>query len=124
MEPILRLMAASEAHAGFMVPQILRCIVPPLRLGQHTGVVEDGVLVAWASWAFMEPGLADRFLADEHKVQPEDWCSGDRLVFMDFIAPHGHAMPLYRRLRELFGTQPAAWVRHTRNKRVEVFSEQ
>ena len=122
---VLSLMADSESHSGFTVPQIIRCILPPLYLGQHTGIVEDDRLQAWCSWAFMTPEKADAFLDGNYRIQSGDWAEGTTLVFMDFIAPYGHARKLYRECRRLFGTQPAGWIRHTKGKkRAEVFHGQ
>ena len=72
----------------------------------------------------MQPDVAEAFLRDEYKLRPDDWCAGERLVFMDFIAPFGHALKLYGQLRRTFQTVPAhalpeaAWARFAKNGKI------
>ena len=124
IEPVLRLMARSPHHRTYSVETVLRCIAPPLDLGQHVGIVEQGQLVAWASWAWMAPDKAEAFLQDAYTLCADDWCCGDALVFMDFIAPDGHALALYGKLRRTFKTIPqselpgASWVRFAKHGKI------
>ena len=123
---VLALMLSSDHHCRYTVDTVMRCIVPPIHLGQHIGVERNGRFVAWASWAWLTPSKAEAFLAGDYNIQPGDWRSGDTLVFMDFIAPDGDARALYRTLRNLFATIPAdivpgaAWVRFTKHGRIGV----
>lgn len=118
LEQVLRLMDRSPHHRGYSVDTILRCIVPPLQLGQYAGIERGGRLVAWASWAWLPPAKAEPFLKDAYKIQPQDWCSGDALVFMDFIAPDGDALRLFGHLKRTFDAHPAAWVRFAKHGKI------
>lgn len=124
IENVLRLMQQSAFHRAYTVETILRCIQPPLNLAQHISVIRDGQMVAWASWAWMAPDRAQAFLLGQYKLQPSDWCAGEHLVFMDFIAPHGHAMALYGQLRRAFKGIPvhdvpsAVWVRFAKGNKI------
>ncbi len=127
IEDVLELMNTSAHHRTYTVDTILRCIQPPLHLGQFTYVVENDCLVAWATWAWLPSDKAEAFLNDEYKLRADDWCSGENLVFMDFIAPYGHALKLYGLLRETFKDIPqselpgASWVRFAKHgKKVNV----
>lgn len=127
LENVLRLMCASPHHRTYTVETVMRCVAPPLDLGQHSALIRDGRLVAWASWAWMAPEKAEAFLNDDHAIRPHDWCAGERLVFMDFIAPYGHALKLYGQLRPTFKDVPAhivptaSWTRFAKNgKQVRV----
>lgn len=124
LEQVLHLMHRSPHHRAYTVDTVLRCIVPPLHLDQHIGVERDGRLTAWASWAWLAPDKAAAFLVGEYKMRPLDWRSGETLVIMDFIAPSGDAMALYRQLRNTFEPVPsdsprsAAWVRFAKHGRI------
>lgn len=121
LDHVINLLAHSENHHHFTVEQINRCIIPPVNLNQCCGIVENGHLVAWCSWAFLSEEKADIFLDGIYKIQPDDWRSGDVLVIMDFVAPFGHMKKLYTLCRSLFPqNQTAKWRRHKKNRRVEV----
>jgi peptidoglycan hydrolase-like protein with peptidoglycan-binding domain len=72
----------------------------------------------------MTPDRVQAFLLGQYKLQPSDWCAGEHLVFMDFIAPHGHAMALYGQLRRAFKGIPvhdvpsAVWVRFAKGNKI------
>jgi len=124
LEHVLNLMQRSDHHRKYSVDTILRCIVPPLERGQHTYLVRDGAVVAWASWAWLSEGKAKAFLHGAYKLQPDDWHSGENLVFMDFIAPDGHALALYGQLRRTFkgssasSLPGASWVRFAKHGKI------
>lgn len=122
IDHVLLLMSSSDFYCRYSVEQVVRTIFPPLHLKQHTGIVENGRLVAWCSWAFMSEDKKQQFMTAEYRVQPADWRSGKELVFMDFIAPYGHARQLCRDVRGLFQNyEGAVWLRRPKNNRqVEV----
>jgi len=121
LDHVIHLMAQSDTHKTWTVDQITRCIIPPVNLNQCAGIVEDGYLKAWVSWGFLSAEKADIFLDGECKLQPEDWRGGNVLVFMDLIAPFGHARKLSRMCRNLFPDYPKAeWRRHRKQKRVKL----
>lgn len=119
LDHVIHLLSQSELHKVWTVEQITRCIIPPVNLNQHAGMFENGYLVAWASWAFLSEEKSDSFLEGDMSMTPNDWRSGNVLVFMDIVAPYGHCRPLIRKCRNLFPKYPKAeWRRHTKNKRV------
>jgi cytolysin-activating lysine-acyltransferase len=119
LDHVINLLAQSETHKNWTVEQINRCITPPVNLKQCQGIIEDGKLVAWCSWGFLSDEKSDKFLTGEYRLQPNDWRSGNVLVFMDFVAPFGHTQKLYRMCRNLFPKYPKAeWRRHLKKRRV------
>ena len=121
LDHVINLLAQSETHHDWTVEQINRCITPPVNLHQSIGVFEDGLLVAWASWAYLSEEMSDMFLEGDYKIQPEDWRSGDVLVFMDCVAPFGHCRRIIRMCRNLFPNQTKAqWRRHQKQRRFGV----
>lgn len=126
LEQILRLMQTSAHHGTYDVDAVMRCIVPPLNLGQHQFIAKDGVVKAWLSWAWMTPETSEAFLDGAYKVQPADWCAGGDLVFMDVIAQPGYGRALFKQVRPLFMRQDrAAWIRHAKgNRKVRICNVQ
>jgi len=121
LDQVIYLMTFSDFHRDFTTDQISRCIIPPVNLNQCAGLVENGYLTAWVSWAFMDDKSADKFLEGEYTMEPSSWSSGERLVFMDCIAPFGQARQLMRLCRQLFPDYPKAeWRRHLKQRRVGV----
>jgi cytolysin-activating lysine-acyltransferase len=121
LDQVINLMTFSDIHKVWTVDQVNRCIVPPVNLKQCTGIIEDGYLVAWVSWAFMSEEIGDKFLDGAYTMQPESWRSGDRLILMDLIAPFQHTHKLVKIVRQLFPEYPKAeWRRHTKQRRFGV----
>lgn len=119
LDHVIYLLQGSEAHSHFDLNTVCRCLIPPVNLKQSIGLFENGFLVAWCSWAFVSREKSDIFLTGEYKIKPEDWRSGDVLIFMDFVAPFGHTRKLYRKCRELFPKYPKAeWRRHLKGRKV------
>jgi cytolysin-activating lysine-acyltransferase len=118
---VIHLMSLTDTYKVWTADQINRCVVPPVNLHQCTGIFEDGYLVAWVSWAWMDRENASKFLDGCYTMSPESWSSGDELVFMDCIAPFGHVRELMRICRQLFPHyNKAQWRRHIKEKRVGV----
>jgi len=121
LDHVILLMSQSDTHQNWTVDQVRRCIIPPVNFNQCAGIVEDGYLMAWVSWGFLSEEKADIFLEGKYSLQPEDWRSGNVLIFMDAIAPFGHMRKLSRMCRNLFPDYPKAeWRRHRKQKRVSV----
>lgn len=121
LDHVLVLLAHSPTHHYWTIKEVATRIIPPVNLNQSVGIIEDGHLKAWASWGFLSEEKSDKFLNGDYELMPEDWRSGNVLVFMDFVAPYGHTRKLYRMCRNLFPKYPKAeWRRHLKNKRVGV----
>jgi len=121
LDHVLVLLAHSPTHHYWTIEEVAKRIIPPVNLNQSVGIIENGYLQAWASWGFLSEEKSDKFLNGDYELMPEDWRSGNVLVFMDFVAPYGHTRKLYRMCRNLFPKYPKAeWRRHLKNKRVGV----
>tara|TARA_R110000787_G_scaffold193035_3_gene304578 strand:+ start:3613 stop:3993 length:381 start_codon:yes stop_codon:yes gene_type:complete len=118
LDHVIHLMTFSDIHKNWTTEHISRIVIPPVNLEQCIGVVEDGHLLAWASWALMDDKSADKFLDGCYTLEPESWSSGSRLVFIDIIAPFGHTRKIIRMCRNLFPDCPKAeWRRHSKQRR-------
>ena len=110
----------SPLHVNLNTVAMCNRVIPPVNLRQNIGLwTPEGRLLAWMSWLWTTRKTADIFLSGEYELMPEDWSSGDVLVFADFVAPWGHARQLYRQGRNLFPDYPKAeWRRHSKSRRI------
>lgn len=56
--------------------------------------------VAWCSWANLSLENEVKYIMDTNSLVADDWISGDRKWFIDWIAPFGHTRELYMHMRE------------------------
>ena len=98
---VIELMTESPLHSKWYVSDIQRLIVPPISLGQYVYGYEEGRLVGFATFCFMDQSSLDSFLNGTRKVQAEDFCSGDIPVLMDVIAPFGHGAKVALEVRKI-----------------------
>lgn len=117
LDHVIDLLGRSPFYHNFSLAQATRLFIPPVNLRQNIGRFENGYLTGWVSWMFTDREKADKFLDGNHKIMPEDWSSGDVLVFVDFVTPYGHARELYRECRNLFPNYPKAEWRRFKNKK-------
>jgi len=113
---LLLLFTQSDYYANRSAFRITQTVMPPMIRGHYIYVVEDGVLVGWASWAFVSDAVIDA-IKDGYQITANDFGSGETLLFLDFIAPFGHARALHRKIRKVHGTGKAAWFRMTKGER-------
>ncbi len=56
--------------------------------------------IAWCSWANLSLENEAKYIMDANSLVADDWISGDRKWFIDWIAPFGHTRELYMHMRE------------------------
>ncbi|HDT4529154.1 toxin-activating lysine-acyltransferase [Enterobacter cloacae complex sp. XJL004] len=94
-------------------------LLPIIKRQQYVLVEEKGRPIFFLSWAWMSEAAERRYLTQETVLLPEeDWCSGDRMWFRDFITPFGHAEALFRLVRaEIFPHHVARFLWHRGNEK-------
>lgn len=97
---IALLMSQSEVHRSWSVDALCRLVIPPLANGTHAGIQNNGRLVAWASWAFLNDQAVQGFVGDTRLLHPHDWESGQNIWLIDVVAPFGHAWDVTRLARQ------------------------
>lgn len=85
---LIELLARSEIHRKFGPNRVLRWFKVPDDLGNLLPFTVDRKLVGLVTYARMSPDVEAKYLRGE-PLEPEDWNSGDRLWFIDMIAPYG-----------------------------------
>ena len=76
-------------------------MAPSLPLGQFLyGVDASGAPSAFCNWAWLSPEPLEDVLAAGRDLRADEFRSGDRPLFYEFLSPFGHARQIVRRLRE------------------------
>lgn len=94
----------SSLHATWSTQAMMRNTIPPVSNGQYKIVMEGEFPVAYASWAFFSADAERRYILKSSQIQLEDWCSGERMWFIDYISPFSlrHTLKLKSLLRNSF----------------------
>ncbi|WP_138465874.1 toxin-activating lysine-acyltransferase [Poseidonocella sp. HB161398] len=103
----------SGLHADWSTRLMMRNVIPPVSLGQYEILREGCVPVAYASWAFFSEEAELRYIKTPSAIRLEDWTSGDRLWFIDYVSPFSlrHTLQLKSRLRARFENRFARGLR-------------
>lgn len=106
----------SNLHGDWSAQLMTRNVIPPISLGQYK-IIQDkkGVPVAYASWAFFSEEAEFRYIAKPSQIQLQDWNSGDRMWFIDYVSPFSvrHTLHLKSLLRDQFPDRFARALRVT-----------
>jgi cytolysin-activating lysine-acyltransferase len=123
---IVTLMSLSPAHADYRIQHLAAVVLPPVQLNQFR-IYHDKAKkpVGFVSWAMLSPEAESKFLNQAAPLTLEEWASGDRMYFMEFIAPYGHSRRIAADLRNRLPNQTAYAVRFDlsgkRGKRIYTF---
>ncbi len=88
----------SGPHRRMQIDEIEEIFLAPLAIGQLRRWSRGRVVVALATWAWLSEEAEATYL-QTGKVPSGDWGSGDRLWFIDVIAPFGDARAVTHELR-------------------------
>ena len=109
----------SPLHERWPVALQRQFIVPPVLLGQYELLERDGLPVAYASWALVSHAVELDYIANASHLPLQDWHSGSRLWFVDWVAPFGKrdSLALRSRLAQRFAGQVARAIRVKSDRR-------
>ena len=96
------LWANSPLHRNWSLSLLAINVLPAIQYGQYTLLMRDGVPIAFCSWANLSLENEIKCLEDVSSLVYDDWNSGDRKWFIDWIAPFGHNYVLYKHMRKSF----------------------
>jgi cytolysin-activating lysine-acyltransferase len=88
--PIAWLFMNSPQHRNQFIADLEWRVMPPLVLEQAKLYMRDEAPVAYASWAFLSPEVAERYRSTG-RLAPGDWKSGAEAWLIDLVAPFGGA---------------------------------
>ncbi len=103
----------SPLHERWPVDLQRHFILPPVVLGQYELLERNGMPVAYASWAWVSREVELAYIGDPSHLPLDAWHGGDRLWFIDWVAPFGKrdSMALRSRLALRFHDQVARAIR-------------
>ncbi|MDF7680596.1 toxin-activating lysine-acyltransferase [Enterobacteriaceae bacterium ESL0689] len=90
----------------YVLPAVL---LPIVKRQQYVLVSEGTRPVFFLSWMWLNPQSEQHYLTDSVlSITEEEWCSGNRMWFRDFIAPFGHTRAMSRLLRRVIMPETCA----------------
>ncbi|HVZ30170.1 MAG TPA: toxin-activating lysine-acyltransferase [Asticcacaulis sp.] len=97
---ITSLLMASRLHRGYQVRDIADIVLPAVNVNQFI-IYRDGRRrpIAFVTWGRLSAEVEAAYLSGQAVLSESELTSGDRLYFLDFIAPYGHARKVIRELR-------------------------
>lgn len=116
----------SAMHRDAPLHALPTLLLPIIKRGQYVLAFQHERPVFFLSWAWLNPESEARYLTQPAIHMPqEDWDSGDRLWFCDWIAPFGHTRAMSKLvLQEVFPDSCMRALYHRggeRGKRVVTF---
>lgn len=85
----------SESHRDAPLHMLSTLLLPAIKSRQFLLASENGKPVFYLAWARLSEEAEHRYLHNSPQCMPEsDWTSGERLWFLDWVAPFGHSRAL------------------------------
>lgn len=98
----LWLWSCSKLHSRWPLESAIHYIIPAIEFEQCRLMLdENGMPRGYASWAWLNPQTEHKYIMDPNSLSYNDWRSGDRLWFIDFISPFDFRDTI--KLRRLMG---------------------
>ena len=79
----------SEMHAAWFVQDVKTWFLPPIAIDQFAVYFSDDKPFGFVTWARLDEAGETSWRNGQSGLRPGDWNAGDRLWFIDFIAPFG-----------------------------------
>ena len=101
---ILWLWSNSEIHNRWQTHLQTRFVVPAIVHSQYYILEEERFPVAYFSWALLNLSSEKKYLLNPHSLEPNDWKSGDRLWFIEYISPFSsnYTRKLNKKIAKIF----------------------
>lgn len=117
------LWASSPLHRNWPVSLLAINVLPAIELNQYVLLTNDNFPVAFCSWANLNLENEIKYLNDVTSLIKDDWDSGDRKWFIDWIAPFGDNGALYKYMRKNYPNDLFRAIRVNPNTHVGKVSE-
>ncbi len=108
----------SSLHKDWPLSIMAINVIPALLHQQYYILKENGFPVAYCSWAKLNLKNEVKYIKNTNSLTVEDWNSGDRNWFIDWVAPFGHNNQLYKIMRNKFSDELFRSIRVTKNSKV------
>ncbi|SUT99289.1 RTX-I toxin-activating lysine-acyltransferase ApxIC [Actinobacillus lignieresii] len=117
------LWASSPLHRKWPLSLLAINVLPAIESNQYVLLKRDGFPIAFCSWANLNLENEIKYLDDVASLVADDWTSGDRRWFIDWIAPFGDSDALYKHMRDNFPNELFRAIRVDPDSRVGKISE-
>lgn len=114
---ITSLLMASKVHRKYQIRDIADVVFPAINLGQYK-IYRNASRqpIALVTWGKFSSEVEKKYLKGNPVLTEQELNSGDRLYFLDFIAPYGQAKQVTSHLKKhVFPNDCATSVRFTEN---------
>lgn len=96
---IVWLYSFSSIHQKWPISKVHQWIVPALKHRQLRVYRRGDRPIAYVSWAKMSKEVEEAYVLNPSGLRPEDWVSGPRIWFVDWIAPFGGTREIARDIK-------------------------
>lgn len=83
------IMLASPIHRHVFLTELEWLVVPAIGLGQIRVFHHETVPVAFATWAFLNANVSERFRQGMGRLKPNEWHCGEEIWLVELCAPYG-----------------------------------
>jgi len=94
------IMLASPLHRHVFLTELDWLVVPAITAGQIRVFHHGNVPVAFATWAFLNEDVAERFKAGLGRLKPQEWKCGEDIWLVELCAPYGGVKEILMDLAE------------------------
>jgi len=111
----------SPLHRPWTVNLLARFTLPAIEANQYILIQRDGQPVAYCSWAFLTKRAEFKYITDASHIRAADWTGGDRLWFVDWVAPFSKVDSIHMK-NELIDKFPYSLARAIRVKKQKKYA--
>lgn len=102
----------SRIHREWAVGSIQQWLVPAIIHKQFRIYRNQGKPHSFVTWAWLSKEIEENYVRNTSTLQPNHWNAGDRLWFIDWIAPFGGTAAMSRDLKtNLFAEEVGRFLR-------------
>ncbi|HGO5856783.1 TPA: toxin-activating lysine-acyltransferase [Mannheimia haemolytica] len=107
----------SPLHKEWSCELLARNVIPAIENEQYMLLIDDGIPVAYCSWADLNLENEVKYIKDISSLTLEEWQSGDRRWIIDWVAPFGHSQLLYKKMCQKYPDMIVRSVRFQPNQK-------
>lgn len=98
---ITSLLMVSKVHRKYQIRDIADVVFPAINLGQYKIFRStSGQPIALVTWGRFSAAVEKKYLKGNPVLTEKELNSGERLYFLDFVAPYGHTKQVSSHLRK------------------------
>lgn len=93
----------SDRHKNIPLHTLSTLLLPAIKHRKFLLASENGKPIFFVSWADLSEEAEMRYIKNSpEQMRDEDWCSGERMWILDWIAPFGHNNMMFKLMTRKF----------------------